>query len=118
MKILAAVVSTYLLVGMRRVACAAPTYSMKLVAVVVVGWLLLATPTGASASRQWSPQKSNTTASLHGVSLVHANVGWASGTGGTFVRTTDGGEKWQAGTVPGGEKPALRNGYSAEPTTG
>src|SRR5258708_19656941 len=54
----------------------------------------------ASAFGQWNPQKSNTTASLHGLSIVNANVVWASGTGGTFVRTPDGGETWQAGPAP------------------
>ena len=71
----------------------------------------------ASAFRQWNPQKSKTTASLHGLSIVNANVVWASGTGGTFVRTTDGGKTWQAGTVPGGEKLDFRNVYAVDPNT-
>src|SRR6202035_4327045 len=66
---------------------------------------------------QWNPQKSNTTASLHGLSIVNANVVWASGTGGTFVRTTDGGETWQAGTVPGGEKLDFRDVYAVDGKT-
>ena len=37
---------------------------------------------------QWHPQKSNTDASLWGLSIVNGNVVWLSGTGGTFVRTT------------------------------
>ncbi len=71
----------------------------------------------ASAFGQWNPQKSNTTASLHGLSIVNANVVWASGTGGTFVRTTDGGETWQAGTVPGGEKLDFRGVYAVDAKT-
>jgi len=90
---------------------------MNLLAVAVAGWLLLAAPTGASASGQWSPQKSNTTAILHGLSLVDANVAWASGTAGTFVRTTDRGETWQAGAVPGGETLDFRNVYAVDATT-
>jgi photosystem II stability/assembly factor-like uncharacterized protein len=62
-------------------------------------------------------QKSNTTASLHGLSIVNANVVWASGTGGTFVRTTDGGETWQAATVPGGEKLDFRDVYAVDAKT-
>src|SRR6202521_6366242 len=69
------------------------------------------------AFAQWTPQKSNTTASLHGLSIVNANVVWASGTGGTFVRTTDGGETWQAGTVPGGEKLDFRDVYAVDAKT-
>jgi photosystem II stability/assembly factor-like uncharacterized protein len=71
----------------------------------------------ASAFGQSNPQKSNTTASLHGLSIVNANVVWASGTGGTFVRTTDGGETWQAGTVPGGEKLDFRDVYAVDAKT-
>ena len=65
----------------------------------------------------WNPQKSNTTASLGGLSIVNTNVVWASGTGGTFVRTTDGGETWQAGTVPGGEKLDFRDIYAVDAKT-
>lgn len=67
--------------------------------------LLLAT----SALAQWSPQQSNTTASLRGLSVVDANVVWASGTGGTFLRTTDGGQTWQQGSVAGAEKLDFRD---------
>ena len=70
-----------------------------------------------SALGQWNPQKSNTTASLHGLSVVNANVVWASGTAGTFVRTTDGGETWLAGTVPGGEKLDFRGVYAVDAKT-
>lgn len=47
------------------------------------------------------PQESGTTASLRGVSAVSALVVWASGSGGTFFRTVDGGTRWTAGKVPG-----------------
>src|SRR5579864_3449843 len=49
----------------------------------------------------WTPQTSNTTASLRGVSVVNAKVAWASGSKGTFLTTLDGGETWKAATVPG-----------------
>lgn len=71
----------------------------------------------ASAFGQWTPQKSNTTASLYGLSIVNAKVVWASGTGGTFVHTTDGGETWQVGTVPGGEKLDIRDVYAVDAKT-
>jgi photosystem II stability/assembly factor-like uncharacterized protein len=69
------------------------------------------------AFAQWHPQKSNTTASLHGLSVVNRNVVWASGTGGTFLRTTDGGKTWQPGTVPGGEKLDFRDVYAVNANT-
>lgn len=55
----------------------------------------------ASAFGQFVPQKSGTTAQLRGVSAVSSQVAWASGSNGTFLRTTDGGSKWTAATVPG-----------------
>ena len=66
---------------------------------------------------QWNPQRSNTAASLHGLSVVNANVVWAGGTAGTFLRTTDGGRTWQAGTVPGGEKLDFRDVYAVDAET-
>src|ERR1700751_3674633 len=71
----------------------------------------------ATAFGQWNPQKSNTTASLFGLSIVNGNVVWVSGTGGTFVRTTDGGETWQAGTVAGAEKLDFRDVYAIDGET-
>lgn len=55
----------------------------------------------ASAVAQFTPQTSGTTAQLRGVSAVSSTVAWASGSRGTFLRTTDGGTKWNAATVPG-----------------
>ena len=71
----------------------------------------------AAAFAQWHPQKSNTDASLLGLSIVNGNVVWSSGTGGTFLRTTDGGETWQAGTVPGAEKLDFRQVYAIDGET-
>jgi photosystem II stability/assembly factor-like uncharacterized protein len=52
---------------------------------------------------KWVPQSSGTTARLRGVSAVSATVAWASGSDGVYLKTTDGGETWQAATVPGAE---------------
>ncbi len=52
----------------------------------------------------WAIQQSGTTASFRGISVVSDAVAWASGTGGTYIRTVDGGEHWIAATVPGAEK--------------
>jgi len=61
--------------------------------------------TGAAASgalaQTWVAQSSGTTASLRGVSAVSPAVVWASGAGGTYLRTLDGGATWQAAVVPG-----------------
>jgi photosystem II stability/assembly factor-like uncharacterized protein len=54
-------------------------------------------------------QASGTTRSLMAISPVDANVAWASGVGGTFLRTTDGGASWQARVVPGAEALQFRD---------
>ena len=50
-----------------------------------------------------TPQNSGTIQGLIGVSPVNSRVVWASGRGGTFVVTTDGGQTWTNGVVPGAE---------------
>jgi photosystem II stability/assembly factor-like uncharacterized protein len=49
---------------------------------------------------QWMTQTSGITERLRGVSAVSQTVAWASGSHGTYVRTTDGGTAWQAAKVP------------------
>ena len=60
--------------------------------------LLLLCAAGARA--QWVAQNSGVSVRLRGVSAVSTSVVWASGAGGTYARTTDGGKTWQAGQVP------------------
>jgi len=48
-----------------------------------------------------TPQNSGTTLGLIVVSPVNSRVVWASGRAGTFVVTTDGGQTWRSGVVPG-----------------
>ena len=50
----------------------------------------------------WVPQTSGSTSELRGLSVLDAKHAWASGSGGTVLRTTDG-EHWEKLTVPGGE---------------
>lgn len=49
----------------------------------------------------WDAQTSGTTASLRGVHAVSADVAWASGSGATVLRTTDGGATWRRVPVTG-----------------
>jgi hypothetical protein len=60
--------------------------------------LLAATTALAQTARQ--TQQSHTTESLRGVSAVSQNVAWASGTHGTYLRTTDAGRTWTPAQVP------------------
>jgi photosystem II stability/assembly factor-like uncharacterized protein len=58
---------------------------------------------------QWQPQAVNTKAGLRGLSVVSEKIVWASGTGGTFLRTVDGGATWKVGTVPDAQKLDFRD---------
>jgi photosystem II stability/assembly factor-like uncharacterized protein len=49
-------------------------------------------------------QDSGTTAGLRGIDSVDGTVAWASGTGGTVLKTTDGGAHWQKCAIPDAAK--------------
>lgn len=69
--------------------------TMTLAALALAGAALTATP-----APRWTAQSSGVTARLRGVSAVSDRVAWASGAGGTVLRTADGGATWQALAVP------------------
>ena len=57
----------------------------------------------------WTNQPSGVTARLRGVSAVTVNVAWASGNGGTVLRTSDGGTTWKRLTIAGAEQLDFRD---------
>ena len=63
----------------------------------------------AISDAQWQKQTIDTKASLRGLSVVSEKIIWASGTGGTFLRTADGGANWTVGKVPDAEKLDFRD---------
>ncbi len=63
----------------------------------------------STADGQWQKQTVETRASLRGLSVVSEKVIWASGTGGTFLKTVDGGKIWTVGIVPGAGKLDFRD---------
>jgi photosystem II stability/assembly factor-like uncharacterized protein len=67
---------------------------LALVAALAVGSM------GSNAQPAWSLQSSGVTARLRGVSAVSSQVAWASGTGGTVIRTADGGRTWKNISMP------------------
>lgn len=82
------------------------------------GWIFLAILLASTfAFAQSSPQtrESRTTENLRGVSVVSQKVAWASGTHGTYLRTTDG-SIWIPEQVPGAENLDFRGvvAFSAE----
>jgi photosystem II stability/assembly factor-like uncharacterized protein len=70
-----------------------------------------------ASAQTWVMQESGTTASLRGVSAVNERVVWASGTGGTCIKTTDGGAHWTAAKVPGAENLDFRDMHAVDERT-
>jgi photosystem II stability/assembly factor-like uncharacterized protein len=66
---------------------------------------------------QWLKQTVNTTASFRGLAVVSEKVVWASGTGGTVIRTVDGGKAWDVIAVPGAEKLDFRDIEASDANT-
>jgi len=62
-----------------------------------------------NAQAQWQKQTVETKASLRGLSVVSDKIIWASGTGGTFLKTLDGGKTWTVGKIPDAEKLDFRD---------
>jgi photosystem II stability/assembly factor-like uncharacterized protein len=58
---------------------------------------------------QWQKQNVDSKASLRGLSVVNQSIIWASGTGGTVLRTVDGGKNWSVLKVPDAEKLDFRD---------
>ncbi len=58
---------------------------------------------------RWEIQKSNTQASIRGISAVDNRICWISGSHGTFARTTDGGRTWTASRISGNEELDFRD---------
>jgi photosystem II stability/assembly factor-like uncharacterized protein len=64
-----------------------------------------------------TPQVSGTTARLQAISVVNERVVWASGTGGTFVLTTNGGTTWLTAKVAGADSLEFRDIHAVDAKT-
>jgi photosystem II stability/assembly factor-like uncharacterized protein len=71
----------------------------------------------APVAPRWTPQTSGVTARLRGVSAVSARVAWASGAGGTILRTADGGASWQRLQIPDADRLDFRDIEAVSDTT-
>lgn len=78
---------------------------MRLPSIIVV----LVTGLPRISAAQWHAQHAGTTADFRGISAVSHRVAWASGSVGTVLRTTDGGNSWQNVSVPGAGKLDFRD---------
>ena len=63
----------------------------------------------APAVARWEAQSTGVTERLRGVSAVNERVAWASGAGGTVLRTADGGATWTKLVVPDADKLDFRD---------
>lgn len=70
---------------------------------IAITFLLFAT----TAHAQWREVSTGVTASLRGLA-VHGHFIWASGSGGTWLRSRDDGKTWTHGVVPGAEAQDFR----------
>ncbi|HEU4408179.1 MAG TPA: hypothetical protein VFS43_23150 [Polyangiaceae bacterium] len=68
-----------------------------------------APPKAGPGRPRLTPRTSGTTQRLQAISPVDARVAWASGLGGTYALTTDGGTTWRARVVPGAEELQFRD---------
>lgn len=75
----------------------------------LVIFAILVLAAGAFAQGKWERQSVATEAAFRGLSVVSSEVVWASGTGGTVVRTLDGGLNWQVIKVPDAAKLDFRD---------
>lgn len=86
------------------------TFRLSIVAVLLIAGC-------SSVTRNWgrlytpelTDQSSGTSADLRAVAGVDANTAWASGTGGTWLRTTDAGKTWTSGRVPDAQRLDFRS---------
>jgi photosystem II stability/assembly factor-like uncharacterized protein len=79
----------------------------------LVLYILLCT----AALAQWTPQQSGTTARFRAINAVSPMIAWASGSGGSYARTTDGGATWHAATVPGASQLDFRDAQAVDADT-
>ena len=57
----------------------------------------------------WTPLTSNVTSTLRGISAVSSKVVWASGSGNTILRSSDGGDTWQRTAAPSADRLDFRD---------
>lgn len=65
-------------------------------------------------AQTWIIRDTGITSSLRGVSAASNRVVWASGTGGAYLRTSDGGATWHAATVAGAETLDFRGVHAVD----
>jgi photosystem II stability/assembly factor-like uncharacterized protein len=73
---------------------------LNLFVIAVVGAAVVPVQASPQPPQVWQMQDSGTTAGLRGIDSVDGTVAWASGTGGTVLKTIDGGQNWLQCAIP------------------
>lgn len=89
---------------MRRISGSVDVIIMKTLLLLLFSFFFV-----ASAFGQWTRADIDTKAGFRGLSVVSEKVVWASGTGGTVIRTIDGGKNWDVIKVPDADKLDFRD---------
>ena len=84
-------------------------YRFRALAVPVLVFFLAAPSFAADASLAVTLQSSHTEATLLGLAFRTPQLGWAVGSGGTILKTTDGGKRWKK--ISSGTSALLTNVY-------
>ncbi|MDT8401232.1 MAG: hypothetical protein RQ743_06025 [Bacteroidales bacterium] len=82
---------------------------MRRVSLFAILLLINASCTDKDWRIEFTELDTGTTASIRAIYVVSQDVVWASGTGGAFLLTLDGGETWKADTVPGASMDDFRS---------
>jgi photosystem II stability/assembly factor-like uncharacterized protein len=78
--------------------------AISLLPLIAASALAFAQSNPPAAPPIWQMQDSGTTAGLRGIDSVDGTVAWASGTGGTVLKTLDGGAHWTQCATPDAAK--------------
>ena len=81
-----------------------PCAPFRLILLIAASALAFAQSNPPAAPPVWQMQESGTTAGLRGIDSVDGTVAWASGTGGTVLKTLDGGAHWTQCAIPDAAK--------------
>lgn len=88
---------------------------MKRIALVLIG--LFWADFGFAQNLQWNELNTPVKASLRGLSPVSALICWASGSGGTWLKTVDGGATWEHGVIAGLDSVDFRSIHAIDENT-
>ncbi len=89
-------------------------FGVLLLALSVDGQEFLLAQDQGPTSSPWQMQNSGTQASLRGLCVVNADVVWASGSGGTVIRTEDAGATWLPVSVDGADQLDFRDIHAVD----